>query len=64
MYLCLHVCHQHFNDHFTTLLSLKLDPFQLPQLDLHSALFCYLGKYWLRKQQSSFYTMSVEKVRM
>lgn len=26
MYLYLHVCHQHFNDLFTTLLSLKLDP--------------------------------------
>lgn len=50
MYLYLHVCHQHFNDLFTTLLSLKLDPLQDPQLNLHSALFYYFGKDWLRKQ--------------
>lgn len=39
------LCHQHFNDHFTTLLSLNLDLFQLPQVNLHSELFCWFGKY-------------------
>lgn len=50
MYLYLHVCHQHFNDLFTSLLSLKLDSLQDPQLNMHSALFCYFGKDWFRKQ--------------